>query len=203
MKNIIEIGSNDGSHTIGFLDNANVWCFEPNPIYANLLKNKFKRYKNVNIIEKAVSDFNGTSFFNLASDGLSSSLNQLTQFANQNSKIKYVDKILVDVIRMDAFLNQNKINYVDYFHCDAQGEDFKILKSFGEKISIIKRGKVEVSLFEDLYLNSFNYIDDVINFLKENDFDIINSSEIQLFKKSLKRYDIDVQFCKKNIKRFI
>ena len=203
MKNIIEIGSNDGSHTIGFLDNTNVWCFEPNPLYVNVLKNKFKENKNVNIIQKAVSDFNGTSFFNLASDGLSSSLNELTQFANQNSKIKYVDKILVDVIRMDEFLNQNKINCVDYFHCDAQGEDFKILKSFGEKISIIKRGKVEVSLFEDLYLNSFNYIDDVINFLKENDFDIINSSEIQLFKKSLKRYDIDVQFCKKNIKRFI
>ena len=201
--NIIEIGANNGSHTKWFSKKSNVWCFEPNPNYANLLNFNFLNNKNVNIIQKAVSDFDGIATFNIASDGASSSLNELTEFAINNTKIKYVDKIIVDVIRMDTFLLQNSITKIDYLHCDAQGDDFKILKSFGNMLYILEKGKVEVSLKNELYLNTLNYINDVADFLNDFGFDIINWREINMNKKDIYRYDGNLQFCKKNNKQLI
>ena len=201
--NIIEIGANNGSHTNWFYKNSNVWCFEPNPIYANLLKNKFSNNKNVNVIEKAVSNFNGKAYFYIALDGNSSSLNNITEFATNNTNIKYVDKVIVDVIRMDSFLMDNNINTIDYFHCDAQGEDLNILKSFGDKIQIIQKGKIEVTLKNELYSGISNNVNEAIDFLNTNEFEIINLKEIDMHKADIRRYDCNVQFCKKNNKQLI
>lgn len=201
--NIIEIGANDGSDTSRFSDKSNVWCFEPNPHHAKLLRSKFKNSKNVKIIEMAVSDFNGNRHFNISLDGNSSSLNDLTDFAIRKTKIKYVDEVNVDVVRMDTFLTNNNIKHIDYFHCDAQGDDFKILKSFGDKISMIQKGKIEVSLKDELYLNTSNNVDEVIQFLTENNFEIINWREINKNKIDTYRYDCNVIFCQKNNKNII
>ena len=201
--NIIEIGANDGSHTVNFSKKSNVWCFEPNPHYAKLLKSMFFNSDNVSIIEKAVSDFDGKTYFNISTDGASSSLNGLTEFATNNTRIRYVDRVLVDVIRMDTFLNDTKLDIVDYFHCDAQGEDLKILKSFGDKIHFIQKGKIEVSLKNQLYLNSSNNVDDVADFLNDYGFEILNWREINKNKTDINRYDGNLQFCKHNNKQLI
>jgi FkbM family methyltransferase len=201
--NIIEIGANDGSDTERFSDKSNVWCFEPNPHHAKSLRGRFKNNKNVKIMEKAVSDFNGNAHFNISLDGNSSSLNDLTDFAINNTKIRYVDKVLVDVIRMDTFLDKNNIKHIDYFHCDAQGDDFKILKSFGDMISIIERGKIEVSLKDELYSNTLNNLDEVTKFLIINGFEVINWGEINKNKMDIRRYDGNVIFCRKNSKSII
>jgi FkbM family methyltransferase len=201
--NIIEIGANDGSHTVNFSKKSNVWCFEPNPHYAKLLKSMFLNNENVNIIEKAVSDFDGKTYFNISIDGASSSLNDLTEFATNNTKIRYVDRVLVDVIRMDTFLDDTKLDIVDYFHCDAQGEDLKILKSFGDKIYIIQKGIIEVSLKNQLYLNSSNNVNDVADFLNDYGFEILNWREINENKTNINRYDGNLQFCKQNNKQLI
>ena len=131
--NIIEIGANDGGNTSKFFKDAMIWSFEPNPFLAKTLRYKFRNNTNIQIIEKAVGDFDGTSTFNISADGQSSSLYELSTFSKENTKIKYVSQVLVDVIRMDTFLIQNNIDIIDYFHCDAQGNDLTILKSFGDK----------------------------------------------------------------------
>jgi hypothetical protein len=151
----------------------------------------------------AVSDFNGTANFNISSDGVSSSLNELTEFSIKNTKIKYNNKIEVNVVRMDTFLMENNIQIIDYLHCDAQGEDLKILKSFGNFISIIKKGKIEVTLKDELFSNTSNHIDDVVHFLNINEFEIINWREIDMNRKDIYRYDGNVEFCKKNTKNLI
>ncbi len=200
--NIIEIGANDGSHTINFSKKSKVWCFEPNPHYVRLLKSMFLN-NNVNIVEKAVSDFDGQAYFYISAVGASSSLNGLTEFATNNTRIKYVDTVLVDVIRMDTFLRDTNINIIDYFHCDAQGEDLKILKSFGDKIHIIQKGKIEVSLKNELYSVVSNNVNDVADFLNDYGFEIINWREINKNKMDINRYDGNLQFCKKNNKQLI
>jgi FkbM family methyltransferase len=201
--NIIEIGANDGGNTARFFKNSNVWCFEPNPYYAKLLSSLFINNTNVKIIQKAVSDYNGKSYFYISVDGASSSLNNLTEFAINNTQIKYTDKVLVDVIRMDTFLNDINIDVIDYFHCDAQGEDFNILKSFGDKIHIIQKGKIEVSLNDELYSNISNNVNDVADFLNDSGFEVINWREINKNKIDIYRYDCNLEFCKKNNKQLI
>jgi hypothetical protein len=112
--------------------------------------------------------------------------------------IRYVERVFVDVTRMDTFLIDTKINNIDYFHCDAQGEDLKILKSFGDKIHIIQKGKIEVTLKDELYQNTLNHINAAADFLNDFGFKIINWREINENKMNINRYDVNLQFCKKN-----
>jgi len=201
--NIIEIGANDGGNTSKFFKDAIIWSFEPNPFLAKTLRYKFKNNTNIQIIEKAVSDFDGTSTFNISADGQSSSLYELSTFSKENTKIKYVSQVLVDVIRMDTFLIQNNIDIIDYFHCDAQGNDLTILKSFGDKLQSIRAGKIEVSLNNELYKNVCNDLETSISFLIENGFDISNLNDINKIKSQSIQYDVNVEFYKKSDKTLI
>jgi FkbM family methyltransferase len=201
--NIIEIGANDGSDTFRFSKSSNVWCFEPNPYYAKLLDENFRDNNNVKIIQKAVGNFNGKAYFYISVDGVSSSLNHLTEFALNKTNIRYVDRVLVDVIRMDSFITNTNIDIIDYFHCDAQGQDLNILKSFGDKIKIIQKGKVEVSLKDELYLDTSNNVDEVIQLLSTNGFEVVNLREINKNKMDIYRYDCNVIFCQKNSRNLI
>lgn len=104
---------------------------------------------------------------------------------------------------MDTFLNNTNIDFIDYFHCDAQGEDFNILKSFGDKIHTIQKGKIEVSLKDELYSNILNNVNDVSDFLNDSGFEVINWREINKNKIDTYRYDCNLEFCKKNNKQLI
>lgn len=201
--NIIEIGANDGGNTSKFFKDAMIWSFEPNPFLAKTLRYKFRNNTNIQIIEKAVGDFDGTSTFNISADGQSSSLYELSTFSKENTKIKYVSQVLVDVIRMDTFLIQNNIDVIDYFHCDAQGNDLTILKSFGDKLSSVRAGKIEVSLNNELYKNVCNDLETSISFLTENGFDISNLNDINKIKSQSIHYDVNVEFYRKSDKTLI
>lgn len=201
--NIIEIGANDGSNTSKFFKDAMIWSFEPNPFLAKRLEYNFKNNSNIQIIQKAVSDYNGTTIFNISEDGQSSSLYELSTFSKENTKIKYVSQILVDVIRMDTFLIQNNIDVVDYFHCDAQGNDLTILKSFGDKLSSVRAGKIEVSLNDELYKNVCNDLETSISFLTENGFKISNLYQINMYKLDSTRRDCNIEFHKQSDRTII
>jgi hypothetical protein len=110
----------------------------------------------------------------------------------ENTPIKFVEEVEVDVIRMDTFLNEYGIDKIDYFHCDAQGNDYKVLKSFGDKISIIEQGQVEVDYKGGIY-DSNNSIDLVIEHLQDYNFKITNINR-------QKKLDTDVKFVKKQNK---
>lgn len=193
MMKIIEIGANNGDHTSEFSKNSKVWAFEPIPSYVKILKDKFKNNPNVEIIDSAVSDFDGTASFNISTNGMSSSLNELTDFSINNTKVRFELQINVNVTRMDTFMTKNNIDIIDYFHCDAQGNDLKILQSFGEKLSLIKKGKVEVSFGNELYKDVINDLDSVIYFLKNNGFEISNWRDINS-KLNIHHYDGNVEF---------
>jgi len=195
--NIIEVGAFNGDDTFTYsrINNSKVWCFEPVPELYEYLTHRFKDNDNVIVINKAVSDFDGKAIFNIASKPdsfASSSLYKLSQFGMDNTPIKFVEEVEVDVIRMDTFINEYGIDKIDYFHCDAQGNDFKVLKSFGDKISIIEQGQVEVDYTGSIY-DSNNGIDLVIEYLKENNFKITNINR-------QKKLDTDIRFTRKQNK---
>jgi FkbM family methyltransferase len=190
---IIEVGANNGDHTLEFSKNSKVWAFEPIPSYVKILKYKFRNNPNVEIIDSAVSDFDGISSFNISNNGVSSSLSDLTDFSINNTKVIFESQINVNVTRMDTFIIKNNIDIIDYFHCDAQGNDLKILHSFGDKLSLIKKGKVEVSFGNELYKDVINDLHSVIDFLKNNGFEISNWREINN-KLNKHHYDGNVEF---------
>lgn len=157
---VIEVGADLGDDTLNYalVKKAEiVYSFEPHPHSYKDLTVKFKDIPNIKLYNKAVSNFNGKSKFNMSKETYCSSLNELSDFFKTNKLIEYDTSIEVDVIRMDTFIEDNKIEIIDYLHCDAQGSDFDVLKSFGDKISIVQAGRVEVGVKENIYNNTNDY----------------------------------------------
>ena len=200
--NIIEIGANNGLHSYTYSRIAKkLWCFEPIPFFFEKLKERFKNCDNVEIIGMAVSDFDGESTFNITKDVNSSSLYDLSEFTINRNLIQFSTQVNVKVTRMDTFINQNGIETIDYLHCDAQGNDLTILKSFGDKLSIINKGKIEVTMTSELYKNVTNDFDSVVKFLKDNNFGISNFDE--LIKMKGIKYDGNLEFYNKKTTNLI
>jgi FkbM family methyltransferase len=182
MKTIVEIGANTGGDTINYAKESILYTIEPVPVLAQNIKNMFLHNPNVKVYELAISDYNGTAKFGISDPRFGaanmgcSSLNQFNDDIHNKwpgrpdfSMIEYVD---VKVMRMDTFIELEGIQQIDYLHCDAQGSDFKVLQSFGDKISILKSGKCEAANTVDLYKDVDNSIYSIIKFLEENGFKI-------------------------------
>ena len=89
------------------------------------------------------------------------------------------------------FLNRDKIDFIEI---DTQGNDFNVLKSFGDKISIIKEGVVEASNNVDLYKGVNNRIENIREFLETNGFQIVSENENDYLKA-----EINIHFVKNNL----
>jgi len=190
MKTIIfDIGANTGDTFLQQARNGSfVYCFEPTPELINNIKQK--GYTNIPtyfLIEKAISDYNGKSVFHVAGQadwGCSSLLdfsNNLDQTWPNRLDLKVTYDVEVLVTRMDTFLKENlDIEHIDYVHIDTQGNDLKVLESFGQKIQIIKSGVVEVPMNEEvkLYKNQHSK-KDMLDFLEKNNFKIIDITKQQ------------------------
>jgi len=192
---IIEIGAFDGEDTEKYSQNKNnfVYCFEPNKYNAENLRKRFYNKNNIKIIEKAVGTFNGREKFYVAKNKASSSLNKPSQYSVNNKIVEIESQYDVDVIRLDTFIEQNNIICIDYFHCDAQGSDFGILKSLGNKIHIIKKGQVEGSRTQNLYKTENNYLK-IIDYLEKKNFIILNKQQIE---ERNNWFDLNILFIKK------
>jgi FkbM family methyltransferase len=186
-KVIVEIGANKGQDTEKFLSEENVFVYsiEPVPQLVEELKTKFSDKTNLKLIQAAVSDYNGISKFGLSSafaDGIPSSMacSSLYDFVDNADKVwgesrkdfTMTEYIEVEVIRMDTLIERENIERIDFLHCDAQGADLKVLKSFGRHINKLMSGKCEVSNTVKLYKDSDNSWFYIKEFLLDNGFEI-------------------------------
>jgi FkbM family methyltransferase len=176
---VLDIGANNGNSYYHLTnDKSNVvYAFEPTPY----LLEKFlypKEKDNFIVIPNAVSDIEGEMEFKIAGNldwGCSSLLDfsdDLNHTWPGRIDFKVTDKIKVNTIRMDSFIKKYNISSIDIMHCDTQGNDIKVLRSFGEYINIIKSGQVEGFAQNPLYKDSENSVDNLIVFLKNHQFNI-------------------------------
>lgn len=186
MKKILfDVGANFGTSSIGIAKsdpNTFVYAFEPTPELILYLKSKTIGLKNYTVVGKAVSDYEGSATFNVAGQadwGCSS----LLEFSDKSrtewpgrTDFVVTKQIQVGVIRLDNFIIQNKIDVIDYFHCDTQGSDLDVLYGLGEKISIIKEGTIEAAAKQDILYKNQNTVMECVEFLKMNNFEVISVS---------------------------
>jgi FkbM family methyltransferase len=178
MKTIIEVGANDGTHTLGFLtqENTEVISFEPTPELILHLRTRFKNFNNFTLYPAAVSSINGWAEFNIAgtADWGCSSLHKFNKNVHNEwpnrPDFHFTDKCLVPTIRLDYIVEKHNINAIDYLHIDAQGHDFEVLKSLDKYISIVKKGVCEAAHKVNLYENVNNSSNEIMGWLKEHDF---------------------------------
>jgi FkbM family methyltransferase len=182
---IIEVGANSGQDSIRYsnIKNSFLYAFEPVPYLGDALKkllddNEITNYK---LIRSAVSDTNGKAVFNISGPDEShnfacSSLNQFSDDIHQTwggrSDFAHIDSLEVDTIRLDTFIEQEGIKEIEYLHIDAQGSDFNVLKSLGDKASIVKAGKCEAANKVALYKDVDNSVYSIMEWLDKNGFKI-------------------------------
>jgi FkbM family methyltransferase len=184
MKIKIEVGANRGTETKELAsDDSIVYAFEPTyELLAEYLWPLSYKNKNIRILPFAVDCENSFKKFNVAghwdwgcsslyefSDNLNETWPGRVDFSNTHSYI-------VPTITLYDFCELYKIDTIDFLHIDAQGNDFNVLKSLKDKISIVKEGVIEASKKVELYKNTNNKVDNIKEYLKLNGFEIINET---------------------------
>ena len=120
-------------------NNLHVFAFEPNKKIVEQIYQKHTIPSNYHIIEKAISDKAGKRMFNICSETTCSSL----QSWGNGPKFGTFTPVEVECLRMDNFVRENKIEEIEYLQIDAQGHDLYVMRSFGYKFRIIKKGVCE------------------------------------------------------------
>jgi FkbM family methyltransferase len=180
MKNVIlDVGANDGIDGLGyalFNKHLDIYAFEANPTLVEKIQNNKEKIesffkipiKNYNLINKAVSNFNGSSDFYISEYDLCSSL----------LKYKFVKtkkKITCDVITLEKFCNENKIDNIVYLHTDTQGSDLNVLQGLNEYKKKLHTGVIETIIKkEKIRYEGASTLDEFEIFFKSNDYFITN-----------------------------
>jgi FkbM family methyltransferase len=191
VKVILELGSFNLEDAIKLHNyyEARVYSFECNPdslakCHKTLSQMNEKCLKNIKLIEKAVSLENKpVSFYSFDINKYnapgSSSLLKI-DFSKRNiedpdyNRENPQKEIIVEGIRLDNFLEEEKIDNVDLLCIDLQGYELNALKSLGDKIIDVKYIITECSI-QCTYENGSNF-KELNDYLKTYGFSYICSN---------------------------
>ena len=184
---LFDVGANFGTDslhkTLGD-QNIRTWAFEPTPELVNYLTTSSQDFKDrYTIVPVALSDFNGTAQFNIADnpgcDWGCSSLNTFSEGLEETwpgrTDFQFNRSIEVKVMRLDTWFRETNpgIERIDFFHCDTQGSDLKVLQGMGEYLGLIQAGEVECASNERGKLYKENHtLDEMRAFLVSNGYEI-------------------------------
>jgi len=181
-----KIAFNIGASIGNSIDEMNeydiIYAFEPNPFSFNKLIENKNNVSNIKFFQLAIAEKDGYLDFNCHHHYEYSSLLKMKidgEFANLCSQIDPGFDIIeyttsVKVKRLDTFLIENNIPYIDFLKIDTQGYDFNVIKSAGSFIKDINLIELEVQN-KPLYANSFSK-EEVILYLKNKNFELINET---------------------------
>jgi FkbM family methyltransferase len=183
-KIIIEIGGNQGTDTVKYAEHCDkLFVFEPVPLLAERLRDKFKDNTKVQIIQSAVSNKTennvkfGISGPDYTHGAGCSSLNEFNpNIRNEwggRDDFKHMEYIDVTTVTLRDFIHAHNIKEVEYLHIDAQGSDLKVLQSLEDMVGRIKAGRCEAANKVNLYKDVNNNVYSIIQWLGNNGFKIV------------------------------
>ena len=161
-KCAVDIGSYTGVYTLVAAKTNNkiqTISFEPNPeLYAALVKNiKINRLKNFNLEQLALDKEIGSAILYLNHERYTS-VGSLIKSSAAGKQIN------VNKITLDAYCEENKVDFIDLMKIDVEGYEINILE--GSKVTLEKYSPIilmealTTSSLESqhLYLNQFGYL---------------------------------------------
>ena len=137
---ILEIGCNDGTDTLEFLEffpEASIYCFEPDPRAIKRFKRQVSHPK-CHLYEGCISDCNGTITFNMSSgkaprpgskeNDKSGSIKQPKNNIVRHKWILFEQQITVPTITLDTWYQNQNPGMIDFIWADTQGAEEEVIK---------------------------------------------------------------------------
>lgn len=181
---VFDVGANKGEWTSYFITKGSAKkfiLFEPSLTTYQFLVDKFKNVPEVTIVNKAVSDTEGESFFFEEPDfGETSSL--ISSFSNDSSK-----KTLVKISTVDAAAEELGIEKIDYLKIDVEGFDLHVIRGARRTI---EAGNVTYIQFEynEPWALAGSTLASAIGFLKEHKYETFLLKKDGLYRFNYNRY---------------
>lgn len=143
VRNVVEIGANYGQDAerlryLFGLPKDNIYTFEAHP----LIYEKAKKLFGFHSYNYAVFNRMGKLELHAVDEnddntGISTIMNS-KRFSDKLSKLYSVDSI-----RMDAWMENNQIEHIDFCKIDVEGVTYEVLESFGEKLQFVQAVQLE------------------------------------------------------------
>ena len=199
-KVILDVGANNGLTTFGLLQKyceseLEVYAIEPTySLVSRYLYPLFKHDPRVKICNFGIDIENGFKQFyiNSATGGVNS-LYKFTDNVREDwdQKFFYHDGVInAPFVTLRTFCDIFNITKIDYLWVDSQGNDLNVLKSLGDKISIVEEGRIEVANKTSLYKGVDNTRENAEKWLEENRFSYKDA------KYSSGLHEVDIEFKK-------
>jgi FkbM family methyltransferase len=170
----IDVGAYLGTETFPAAKenpSLHVYAFEPN---LRLAAQYWGLFPNITVLPMAVCENDGFSDFYINDNVGSSSILPHNAEGVRNwiggYLFKVASKVPVPTVRLDTFMAWAGISKVEYLKIDAQGADFSVVRSAGERVRDIKKIKLEVAVTAiSPYEGAARRID-VVNYLESFGF---------------------------------
>jgi FkbM family methyltransferase len=156
IQTIIECGSRDGMDALALYDHyhtGQIYVFECNPEAILLCKENLKAYPFIKLVEKAVYNENKiVNFYPTDMDkSVDKNLGASSMLWHRDNKVEFFQKkTQVPAIRLDTFMQKEKLDKIDLLCMDVQGVEMQVLEGLGDKLSKVQYIITEVS-FEHYY----------------------------------------------------
>ncbi len=145
VKSVLEIGSRDAKDALKLSEyyKCHVYAFECNPYTLQDCQNNINKNPNVTLVRCAVWDKTGLIDFYpmVETPGVDYNAGASSCFPVDRSghcKTYIQEKIIVESVRLDDWLDSQKIPQVDLLCIDAQGATMNILKGLGNNLTGVK-----------------------------------------------------------------
>ena len=179
VKLCIDVGGNKGKYSEGLkktFPNSKIIIFEPQHKCFELLQEKFRDQDNVQLIPKALSNFDGKSI--IYSDKQGSGLASLTKRNLEHVNVNFETTENVEVTNFFKFWKENLNSIdIDVVKIDVEGHEMDVLLGMGEAIEKIKIIQFE---FGGCNIDTRTYFIDYFEFFKKHKFNLFRISPIGL-----------------------
>lgn len=153
-QGVLHVGANVGEEAPVYNElgvTTQIWI-EANPSLIERLNDNVSKNSDIGIVFNfAASDVDGEIELNIANNGgQSSSILELGTHRIAHPEVKYIDKIIVNAVRIDSILEVDTLMGADFLNIDVQGAELKVLKGIGDLLKQFKWAYLEVNR-EELY----------------------------------------------------
>jgi FkbM family methyltransferase len=183
IRTIVEVGARDCQETLGLNEKfpeAVIYSFECNPGTLAKCRAAVKNIRNIHLVEKAVSDTNGTiKFYPIDQEQTKTTwidgnpgASSIFKASGKYTIETYVQKeIEVESITLQSFMKDHQLDTIDMLWMDIQGAEIMALKGLSMKIHDVKIIHTEVNFLE-IYSGQ-PLFEDIYSFLKQHNFFLI------------------------------